>query len=354
MQAQRKRWKTVIVASLMIILIFTSLSYATGGKRVKKILQAWYGTVNIIYNGQNMTAQFEPFIVDGTTYVPLRTMSTIFNKNVGWNATTNTATVTDKPTESFDYLRQQIIIKDAEISDLKKKIEDLEEELDGRKKGSGSIRDLEKDLQDEYGKYEKIDFDITLKGDRKDIDVKIEVDLGKSKYRDRWDDLSNRKIENYIEDICDDILYEFPDANIEGYIRDTDEREDLISFYTTSKGKVVIEDEDRDRDTSLRDLEKDLDDTYYDYFRDITLEIKLKGDSRDVEYTVNIDYNKYKKEWDKLSDKDIKKLMSNIYDDIEYEWSKADITGYVYDKYGKGELAEYYRSSSGKESFYRD
>jgi len=56
----------------------------------------------------------------------------------------------------------------------------------------------------------------------------------------------------------------------------------LISFYTTSIRKgLFIEDEDRDRDTSLRDLEKDLDDTYYDYFRDITLEIKLKGDSRD-------------------------------------------------------------------------
>ena len=355
MRRQGKRWKTTIVASLVLMILFTSLSYAAGSKRIEKMLKAYYGTVQIIYNGENKTAQFDPFIVDGTTYVPLRTMSDIFNKNVAWDATTNTATVTDKPTESVEYWKNQIIVKDIEISNLKNKIDELEKENDDKDRGDKSLRDLEKDLQKEYGKYEGIKFDITLKGDSKDVDVRIEFD-GR-KYRDDWDDLSSRKITNFIEDICDDVLYEFSKADVEGYVRDTDDRKDVTTFYTKSSGKVVIDDDDRDRDRdrdiSLRDLERDLYDDYYDYFNDIKLDIKLKGDSKDVKCTVDIDYYKYKKEWNKLTDKEIEKFMSKIYEDIEDEWRKADITIYVYDTDDKSYLSEYYKNSSGKTKFYR-
>ncbi len=352
---KRKRWKTILGTSLAGILLASSLGYATTAG-TKKMQEAWYGTINIIYNGQDKTAEFEPFVVDGTSYVPLRTMSDIFNKNLDWNEYTNTATVSDKVTENVEFWKKQIIIKDIEISELERKVEKLEKEV--KDTSYISLRDMEIDLNKKYDRYERIDFEIFLKGDERNIDVRIETDL--YDYRSRWDNLSNRDITNYIEDICDDILYEFPDANIDGYIRDTDDRKDLLTFYTTTRGRVVIDDDyryyddyDDYYDLSLRDLERELEDGYYDYFKDITLDIRLKGDSKYATFIIDIDYDYYKRKWNDLSDSQIKRLMSNIYDDIEYEWGRAEIDGYVYDTYGRSDLATYYKTSGGSEKFDR-
>lgn len=353
---KKRRWKTVLITSLAISLLVTSLTYAAN-VGTKKIQEAWYGTINIIYNGQNRTAEFEPFIVDGTSYVPLRTMSNIFNKNVEWNAYTNTATVTDKVTESVNSLKNQIIIKDIEISDLKRKIEDLESEIeDSRYK---SLDDIEKDLNKEYGRFERMDFDISLRGDERNIDVRIETDL--YDYRGRWDSLSTRNRKKYIEDICDDILYEYPNANIDGYIRDTDDRRDILTFYTTSRGDLIIDDDyryyDDYYDVSLRDLEIDLEYIYEDYFRneDIPyLEIELLGTTRSPEFRVGLDYSDYRSEWRNLSDRQLRIFMSDIYDYIDSEWRDADIEGLIYDTYNREDLATYYRTSNGSERFYRN
>ena len=351
MQGKRKKWTGIIAASLLMVLVISSFGYAA---KTKKIMEMWYGSMSIVYNGKDVTNDLKPFVdKDGNSYVPLRILSTYFDKNVSWNPKTYTATVTDKPDGNVTQLQNKILLKDIEITELKKKIEDLENELDGNG-SSKSLKTLEKDLNKEYDRYKSIDFEITLKGSNsnKEIDVRIEVDLSKDK--SRWNDLSTRNIEDYIEDICEDILDEFSKADITGYIRDKDGRKDLVKFYTKSNGRVVIDEkDDRDSDVSLRDLERQLDDDYYDYFRDITLDIELKGDSDDVKFYVNIDLGKYKREWNKLSDSDIKKLMSKIYDDIEYEWSKAKIKGYVYDTDDRDDLAEYYKTSSGKERFER-
>lgn len=343
-----KRLKVVTTISLILVLLITSLSYATN-EGIKKIQEAWYGTITIIYNGVNKTKEFDPFIVDGTTYVPLRTMSTIFNKNVDWNPTTHTATVTDKITENVEFWENQIIMKDIEIGELQKKIEKLEKEID--ETSDKSLRDVERDLNKNYDRYERIDFDITLKGDERDIEVRIDVDLYKDE--SRWNNLSSRDKTDYLQYICDDILYEFPKANIDGYIRDIDNRRDILTFYTTSRGNVIIDDDWYYGDLTLRELEEELDDIYYDYFKDIPIEIELIGDSKDVEFIVNVDYDYYKRKWDKLSDSQIERLMSDIYYDIEREWDDAYIEGSIYDIYDGKYLAYYYVNYRGKEIFER-
>lgn len=357
MKSQKKRWKITLTASLLIVLLLTSLSYAAGNKKTKKMLEAWYGSINIIYNGQNVTTQFEPFVANNTSYVPLRTISTVFNKDVEWNTSTNTATITDKTDDSVIYLQNQLSMKDLEINTLKREVERLGNDDRGKNKNDKSLNSLEKDLNRSYDKHEKIDFEITLKGDSKKIDVRIDVDL--SKDRSRWNDFSDKKREKFIQNICDDILHEFSNADIEGNIRDTDDRRDVLTFYTKSNGDVVLDDKydkkdkNKNKNTSLKSLEKDLDKEYRNYFKDVPIEVELKGSTNDVKYTINVDYKEYKKEWKNLSDSEIKRLMSNIYDDIEDEWRKADIKGYAYDEYDKSDLAEYYKTSGGKDKFNR-
>lgn len=347
----KKKWTSIVVITLLTVLILSSFAYA---ERTKKVLEMWYNSMSIVYNGKDVTNDLKPFVdKHGNSYVPLRILSTYFDKDVKWNPTTYTATVTDKPLKNVSQLENQILIKDIEITRLENKIKDLEKELEDNE---GSLDDLEDDLNDDYGRYERIDFDISLKEKRKDeIEVKIEIDLDRDK--SRWNDLDDDDREEFIEDIVDDVLDEYRDAKVTGYIRDSDSRDDLYTFYTKSRGRVVIDHEkdrrDRDKSTKLSDLEDELDDDYYDYFRDITIDIELTGDSDDVTFFINVDYDKYKREWNKLYDSDIKKLMSKIYDDIEDEWRRADIEGYAYDTDDKSNLAKYYKTSSGSEKFSR-
>lgn len=357
MQSKNKKFRITIVASLLMILAFSSLGYAA---KSKKVLEAWYGTINIIYNGRNVTQEIEPFVANDTSYIPLRAIANMFDKDVQWNSQTFTATINDKSDINLNQLQNQILIKDIEISELKRKVQNLEKDLDDDRKGNKSIKTLEKDLNYDYDRYENIDFDITLKSSNKDKDIEVRIEVDLSKNKSKWNNLSSRKKEDFIKDISDDIHYEFSKADIKGYIRDTDGRKNLLTFNTKSNGRVVIDDEDdryrdkdRNRDTSLRDLEKDLDNAYYDYFKKVPVEVTLKGDSDDVRYYVNVEYDSYKKEWNKLSNSEIKKLMGKIYDDIDDEWRRASIEGFVYDKDGRGDLAEYYKTSSGKEQFNR-
>lgn len=348
MKNRRKKWSSIVTVSLLVVMVFSSLTYAA---RTKKVLEAWYGTINIIYNGYDRTNEFQPFIVDGVTYVPLRTMSTIFNKTVDWNNDTFTATVTDKEDADVIQLNNRILLKDLEIAKLEEKIKNLEDDLSDKGRNT-SLSDLEKDLNRRHDKFKKVDFDIELSGrnSNKNIEVKIKVDLDRD--NSNWRNLSSSDKESYLEDIVDDILYDFPKADIKGYIWDTDSRKNLLDFEVRSNGKVSIDGKSSSNSSSsLRNLEKDLDSEYYDYFTDITLDIELKGDSYDVEFYVNLDYDYYYREWNKLSDSSIKRLMSNIYDDIEDEWDDADITGYIYDTYDKSDLAKYYRTSRGVEKF---
>jgi uncharacterized protein YneR len=320
-----------------------SAVYATGN--IKK-LDAWFGDIKLIKNHQQITLDTQPFIVDGTTYVPVRALSTLFNKDISWDGSTRTITITDRINPEVETLKQQLEGKNFQISQLEAKIKLLETELS--KKDSIDMDDLENDLNNDYGEYEDIEFEISLSGDEDDIQVKIYVDL--DDYEDEWDDLTSSKKKDFLQDICDDILDVYPDADIEGYIKDDSSGSKLLSFSTSSSGKVSI---NSSSTADIDDLEDELDDDYYDYFDDIVLSIELEEDDDDITFYVNINYNTYGDEWDDLSDSQIKTFMAKIYNDIEDEFENSYIEGYVYDTYNKKNLAKYYKNSSGTVKFIR-
>jgi hypothetical protein len=338
--------KKVLLASTGILIFsmgIMSAVYATGN--IKK-LDAWFGDIKLIKNHQQITLDTQPFIVDGTTYVPVRALSTLFNKDISWDGSTRTITITDRTDPEVETLKQQLEGKNFQISQLEAKIKLLETELS--KKDSVDMDDLENDLNNDYGEYEDIQFEISLSGDEDDIQVKIYVDL--DDYEDEWDDLTSSKKKDFLQDICDDILDVYPDADIEGYIKDDSSGSKLLSFSTSSSGKVSI---NSSSTADIDDLEDELDDDYYDYFDDIVLSIELEEDDDDITFYVNINYNTYGDEWDDLSDSQIKTFMAKIYNDIEDEFENSYIEGYVYDTYNKKNLAKYYKNSSGTVKFIR-
>jgi L-rhamnose mutarotase len=360
---KKKSIKILVAVMITAVMIFSAVSAgyaATGG--YKKTLEAWYGLTNIRYNGQDLTAYAEPFAVNdiyggGTTYLPLRKMCEIFKIDIDWDPATNTVIMNSTESAQIAALKSDIIAKDLLLAQKQDEINKLQEKLNFYESGgSGNpdLDDLEDALNDDYDTYRNIEFVIYLDGDEDEIEVEIEVDL--DDYSREWNNLSTSRKERFLQDICDDILDEFKDADIDGVVIDSSRSRNnvLLSFYTDRRGNVVI---DSSMDSkALEDLEKELDDEYYDYFDDEGIDeisIELEEKSNKITFTVNIDLYEYSREWNWLTNTEVRTLMNSIYNDILYEFKDAVIEGIVYDIDGRKEIAEFRKPSSGGVIFER-
>lgn len=206
-----------------------------------------------ILNNNNSVSGVEPILIDGTTYVPVRSLSTVLNKVVQWDGPTKSIYITDTidpnalKNEIYN-LENFIKTKDARISELETsgkskdaKIAELENaiktkdariaELEKQLKSNSSVslKDLQKQLNKDYDYWKRMEFDITLKGNKNDIDVEIEIDLGD--YEKTWYNLTSREIKTFINDIAEDIWYEYKNAEINGSVIDIDSDYELVEFY---------------------------------------------------------------------------------------------------------------------------
>lgn len=242
----KKNFRKLAVTLAVMILI---LSLASSGFAANTIanLKAHYKNITVYKNGILFNFSKEPFIVDGTTYVPLRDMAEMLDKEVTWDGTTYKIAVNDKPGQNVTELSQQIFSQQLTISQLESKIKSLESQLEKQDKKI-SLKDLSKELSkehDEINKYIDVE-EIKLKGDEDDIEVQVYINLDDDdKLWDRWYDLEDdeAKLVKFLQGIVDDILdvEQYEDADIVGFIEDEDSGDILVEFTLNKKGKVVLE-----------------------------------------------------------------------------------------------------------------
>lgn len=216
------------LAIMMLVLSVGTMGFATSSM---VNLKAYYRDIKISKNGQQVQITPEPFIVDGSTYVPLRAVSELLDKEVIWDGVNYKIDIRDMANSNVAYLTQQLYTSQLRVAQLEKQVKDLEEKL--KNQSSYDLDDLEDDLNDDYYEYEGVDFDITLTGDEDDITVQIYADS-----RDITDDLTETKAKNYLYDIYDDIMDEFEDAEVSGYIKDD---EGKLYFDFDSRGNIDLE-----------------------------------------------------------------------------------------------------------------
>ncbi|AHM56209.1 copper amine oxidase domain protein [Peptoclostridium acidaminophilum DSM 3953] len=336
-----KSKKMVIAFVVMLSIMILPIAQYSHASVMKKTVDAWYRDLKIVANGTQVQMPLEPFIMNDSTYVPVRALSEILGKNVGWDGATSTVTITDKPGSNVAVLNNTIIQQNAEITRLKAQIEDLKEQLDDAESSRDDLNDLEDQLQDDYSDFEDIEFDISLDGDEDDIQVEIGFDGGT--YSTEWDALSNSDIEDYLQDIVDDILDEFEDADIEGYIEDSDSNDNVVEFTVDSRGNVSTDSSNFEDD--LNNLEDTINDDYDNNFSNIDLTIDLTGNEDSIRFNVRVDLGTYQDEWADLSNSQIENFMEDIYNDISDEFSGATVRGYVYDTDSGDNIGTYTRSA---------
>ncbi|MGB9666303.1 MAG: stalk domain-containing protein [Candidatus Cryosericum sp.] len=78
----------------VLVLALASVAYASSGS--KNILVT-FRNIKIIINGETKSSAQEPFIVGGSTYVPLRFISESVGMSVNWDGPTNTIDIEPLP-----------------------------------------------------------------------------------------------------------------------------------------------------------------------------------------------------------------------------------------------------------------
>jgi len=316
MNNKRNRRIAMIIAVLMLTMAFSTTGFAAW---MGKTIEAQYRNVTIFVNNQYKQATdvngkvIEPFIYEGTTYVPLRGISQMLGYQVSFNPQTYRIDITGSGVDpSAQY---EILILQARIAELEAKLNQQE---------AYDLGDMEDDLLSEYKRIDRtLDIeDIILKGDKDDIEVRIYVDLTTQTDLNNWKALlDDGDVEDFLQDIVDDILAQYKDADVEGYVEDKYDKSKLVEFTIDSRGNVKL---GSVSNMTLSELEEEL---YYE-FRNYNgiRDFEVTGTTSKIKVDIFAVYEVWEED---LSSTKKKSITNEIIDFIEDEFPSATITGRV-------------------------
>lgn len=100
--------KHSFLAGMISMLLLVSLIVPTFAKNEAFTATLTYKNISVILDGEKLNlkdatgAQIEPFIINGTTYLPVRAISDALGLNVGWDGNTSTVILTSKYNQEFN------------------------------------------------------------------------------------------------------------------------------------------------------------------------------------------------------------------------------------------------------------
>ncbi len=338
MKSLKSMKKPVIITAVSALAISGALfSQSTYAAQVTKPIQAVYNNIKIIYNGTEVPAdaKTEPFLLDGVTYIPLKLAGTALDKKVTWDGTNKRVVIADNGvpidqstitalnnqistlTQELNTAKAANTTKDATIAQLQKDNQTLKDEAS--KNSSSSLKDLQRKLNDDHRDDYNTNSDITLDGNKKDITVTIEMT------KSRWTDLTSSRKETFLEDIGEDILKEYKDADIEGTVKNSSNRDKMATFTINSRGKVSLRDVASSFDANT--IQRNLFNRYSNY-AGVGFDFSVRGDSSkaDVDVFVGLD------DWNKLSNNQRSNLTDGVTDYLKNSESIDRINGTVRNK----------------------
>lgn len=345
----QKRVRVFLTVGLAITLLLSLSAGAFAATAVtKRSLPAVFRNIQLRINGSIFQTEEEPFIVNGSTYVPLRVVAQALGAVVNWDSKVSEVSITGNAVSHTQNYQEQLKQKDAEIAKLKAEIEILKGGKSTDTPGDStvtvkSLLGLKEKLTNDYDRLEDVKIeDIRLTGNEDELTVNIDVDL--EDYDDEWEGLTDSKIKSWVADICLDVqTYFSEDTVVNGRIKDIDSKDTLIEFskYRTQALKVSYKDKDyRDgKGLDIYDVEDDWENESYTIagLRFKLKSVKYSTSKDEIDLTLQADSARAS-EWD-AADSDaaeaaIKDLCQNIANSfIEDASANPDMINVkVYDK----------------------
>lgn len=349
----KKLMRKISIAFAGTLLLTTVINAASLTKKI----DATFRDIKVFYNNQLKPMEQEPFIYNGSVYLPTRAVAQLVDKEVQWNAATNSVFVSDKGGVTSGDLSAQLTtlkLENARLMGendlLKKQVIELQASVTDKDKdkdkGSGTSGNLKETLSyiEEFFDYEYlIDWDFKLSETNSRINVEVSFD---SRYDDKkWEKLTTSQREGFFRDIAREIRIDFRDTPVNGKVIDRRTDKSVGSFTYSTNNKFSYSD---DSSTSFINLEKDLkklvkkvDGT------DIPVDdITIKGTEDNITFTVYIDlYNRtLQNDWQYAFEdnpREIRQVMEYIQEEILRDFRYASVQGFIEDLDSRNTLAKF-------------
>lgn len=357
-----KKYKSICLAcTLGAALCATSLNAAD----MTKTLKALYRNIRVTYNGTQKTLSAEPFVVDGVTYVPLRSVSEIMGASVDWNGSTNMITIQNSAGDTSS-LQQQLTSANYQLATVQRELQQTKAELETYKKSntsnnsssnvttgtdvtSSELSATENYLYSNYSNELDDDIDLDFDLTKKSSKLQLVVSYTTSNENKTFDELREKTITNFLQDVCDDISARHSNINIEGVINYTKSDTDKLSFSYAYKNNRLTVDYGLDEDELVDIVEE----TYskltlpsYGTTSIKNVEATIKDSSETITFTIYIDMKASEIDTDTWNENistgthSLRNEFKEIRNAIESETS-YDVIGELYTSDGKVLLAEY-------------
>lgn len=323
--------KAAMKSTFLIAILLTCLICFVYAGEVK---EAVISDAKIIHNSSEIDMKVKPVTIDGYFYFPLNAVADLFTKSIEWNSAENKLIIRDMSNPIMESMVMKIAEKDNTIKELHNKIKELENQINADKRLS--LKELQEQINNEYGEYEGVTYKVLLSGNEDEIRVKVEINLDKD--GSSWKRLSIGKRKEMLEEICGMINGDYYEARIKGYVKDISGSKRLLSFYSLNNNEIVIG--NYRNFSTISTLEDRFNNDYSRYLNNIHLSFRLQGNENCIKYYADIQLDEFEDKWEKLSDNTVKNFMKKLCSEIIKTFgSDCAVYGYFYDIDSGNELA---------------
>lgn len=343
-----KNYKRICLALALSTVVGTGVLSAKSGTETK---QATYRNIQVNYNGTNQSLSLEPFLIDGSVYVPLRAFGDIVGVSASWNAASNTVSLTGGSSTADQTELQQLTYQNTvlqrELDEVKAKLatyESTNSTTTGTTITTAQLTASEEALASEYTDYfNKISFNFDLK--KSSSKLILTLSYSKASANSAFDDLSPNKINNFLSSVCETLAARHSGMAIEGSI--TYGSKDKFTFtYSKSgsyDGQAVIELDENDIEDFIEDdysilsssgiknvTVNDTDVVISDSKETITCNLTMRNPSTADMAT-----------WSgRNSDKELSNDLADLAESIQSEYNTSyDVIFYLYNESGNDKIA---------------
>lgn len=240
-----KNYKRLCLVLGLSTVIGTGALAAKSGTETK---QATYRNIQVTYNGAAQSLSLEPFLIDGSVYVPLRAFGDIVGVNATWAPASNTVILTGGSSSStaeaeIAQLNYKNTVLQLELNAVKAELASYKENSSSNSSTTNgtniSATELKKTQQYLYSTYSdnfnniNFDFDLSQISSRLDLTISY----ASRSENTAFDKISEYNIQKFIKKVCDDIAATHTDIEIQGIIEYSNDNQEKVSFTRTKTGK---------------------------------------------------------------------------------------------------------------------
>jgi len=223
----------------VFVLVFSVAAYSGTYSRT---ITAWFSNIQVMLDGEELPLETEPFIYDNVVYMPIIDLADALFMKADYDVDSNILHIdsnrfvignVDTAVPPFTLAsRRELESLRAHIAQLENQIAFLTDDR-FKYKSIESLSELEDYLEENFARVNDIPVSHQLRrlsGNRHRLIVTFN-----SQYKDEWESLDRREIENWIDDVfhVSRQLYKF-ELDLEGFFRDsaTISAEKYVSFLT--------------------------------------------------------------------------------------------------------------------------